>query len=247
MPRPIWFGIPADEPNRAIQFYHDTFGWKITKMEWQMPYWIIETPGGPGAAMGGAIMERAAGACTRNTIDVPSLDDFFEKINEAGGKAVTDKMPIPGGTFAVCVDTEGNEFGLMQPNPGEMGPPPAKASDAMLSVVHFEIPADDVQRAITFYRTVFGWDINKFEGPWEYWLVNTGATGEMGMNGAIHPRGDSRCTTDTVKVPDIDEYLMLVKDSGGTVKQEKQHYEGVGFVAVCKDTEGNSFGLFQTG
>lgn len=246
MPRPIWFEIPADDPKRAIQFYHDAFGWKITKLEWEMPYWIIDTPTGAGTAIGGAIMPREAGACTRNTINVPSLDEFFEKINDAGGKAVTDKMPIPGGTFAVCSDTEGNQFGLMEPNMDEMPPRAAPQGDGRLSVVHFEIPADDPQRAIAFYQTVFGWEVTKFEGPWEYWMVRTGSPDEPGMDGAIHPRGAVRCTADTIKVGDIDEFILRVNDSGGKTITEKQHYEGVGFVAGCEDSEGNIFGLVQT-
>ena len=54
----------------------------------------------------------------------------------------------------------------------------------MPRVVHFEIHADDPQRAANFYQNVFGWQINKWEGPEDYWLVTTGADNEPGINGA---------------------------------------------------------------
>ncbi len=43
MPRPIHFEIPADDPDRAIAFYRDVFGWKFQKWEGPMPYWLITT------------------------------------------------------------------------------------------------------------------------------------------------------------------------------------------------------------
>ena len=55
-------------------------------------------------------------------------------------------------------------------------------------IVHFELPADDPKRAITFYEKVFGWTITKWEGPKDYWLVVTGPDEEPGINGVIAPR-----------------------------------------------------------
>ena len=43
----------------------------------------------------------------------------------------------------------------------------------MLRVIHFEIPVDDPERAVNFYKKVFEWKIDKWEGPEDYWLVNT--------------------------------------------------------------------------
>jgi predicted enzyme related to lactoylglutathione lyase len=51
---------------------------------------------------------------------------------------------------------------------------------------HFEIPADNPERAIGFYGSVFGWQFQKWEGPMPYWLVTTGDSG-TGINGGLHP------------------------------------------------------------
>ena len=53
-------------------------------------------------------------------------------------------------------------------------------------VVHFDVYADDVERAIAFYQTVFGWTIAKVEGM-DYWLITTGE-GERGIDGGLSKR-----------------------------------------------------------
>ncbi|MFY9638587.1 MAG: VOC family protein, partial [Methanobacterium sp.] len=52
-------------------------------------------------------------------------------------------------------------------------------------MIWFEIPADDPGRAAKFYENVFGWKVEKWEGPFDYWLVTTGEAEEPGIDGAI--------------------------------------------------------------
>jgi len=121
----------------------------------------------------------------------------------------------------------------------------------MPRVVHFEIPADDPERAVNFYRSVFGWEINTWGGPVEYWLITTGPEGEMGINGAIMRRtgetkGDSPTAyICTVGVPTVDEYAAKVEANGGAVVTPKMAIPGVGWFAYCRDTEGDQFGIMQ--
>jgi hypothetical protein len=58
----------------------------------------------------------------------------------------------------------------------------------MARVVHFEIHADNPERAAAFYRKVFDWQITKWDGPADYWLITTGPDSEPGINGAIVQR-----------------------------------------------------------
>jgi predicted enzyme related to lactoylglutathione lyase len=113
----------------------------------------------------------------------------------------------------------------------------------MPRIVHFEVNADNPERAVEFYTKVFGWKVEKWDGPIDYWLVMTGE-GEPGIDGAITPRQDPpEATVNTVDVPSVDEYVAKVKASGGTVLLPKQTIPSVGYLAYCKDTEGNTFGL----
>ena len=116
----------------------------------------------------------------------------------------------------------------------------------MLRVVHFEINADDPERAIKFYSDVFGWKINKWEGPVDYWFVTTGPDDRPGINGGIMKRpSPSASTVNTINVPSIDDYMAKVKDADGKIIGEKTAIPGVGYLAYCLDTEGNTFGIIQ--
>jgi len=111
----------------------------------------------------------------------------------------------------------------------------------MPQVVHFEINADDPERAIEFYSNVFGWSIDLWTGPAEYWLINTG----QGINGGIMRRMESATTVNTIQVASIDEFMKKVVTSGGHIVTPKLTIPGVGLHAYCRDTEGNIFGLIE--
>jgi predicted enzyme related to lactoylglutathione lyase len=115
----------------------------------------------------------------------------------------------------------------------------------MPRVVHFEIPADDPGRAAGFYETVFGWQIKKWEGPMDYWLITTGEAPEPGIDGAIIGRGDVKTTTNTISVPSVDEFSKKIGEAGGKVVTPKIAVPGVGWFAYCSDSEGNLFGIMQ--
>jgi len=116
----------------------------------------------------------------------------------------------------------------------------------MPRVIHFEIPADDPERAVKFYQNVFEWNIEKWEGPVNYWLVTTGEEDELGINGAIKERVENEGVHNTIEVSSIDEFIDRVKDSGGKLLMPKTEIPGVGYHAYCQDTEGNIFGLMES-
>ncbi len=119
MSRVIHFEIPATEPERAAAFYGRVFGWKFDKWPGPMEYWMVVTgkEGEPG--INGGMMKKPGGiTSTTNTIGVDSVDGAIAAVLKAGGKNILPKTPIPTvGYFAYCEDTEGNVFGVMQPDP----------------------------------------------------------------------------------------------------------------------------------
>ncbi len=116
----------------------------------------------------------------------------------------------------------------------------------MPRVMHFEIPADDTDRASEFYTKVFGWKINKWDGPIDYWLISTEDGKSEGINGALMLRDEqSTSVINIIDVPDIDKYINEIKDAGGEILTEKMAVPGVGYSVYFKDTEGNTFGLME--
>jgi len=121
----------------------------------------------------------------------------------------------------------------------------------MPRVVHFEIHAGDPDRAVNFYRTLFGWTFQKWEGPMEYWMVITGPDEQPGINGGLLRRQgeiDGQAVIAyvcTVDVADVDASVQTALANGGQVALPKMAIPGVGWLAYCKDTEGNIFGMMQ--
>jgi hypothetical protein len=95
MSKVIWFEIPADDPERAIKFYEDVFGWTIEKWDGPFDYWLITTGPDEEPGINGAIMTKEMGDMVRDTIGVDSYDDFAKKIVKKGGTKMSEKMEIP--------------------------------------------------------------------------------------------------------------------------------------------------------
>lgn len=117
----------------------------------------------------------------------------------------------------------------------------------MSRVVHFEIPASDPERASTFYKKVFGWKIEKWPGPTEYWMVTTGAEGTPGINGGLMKNTDVKTTTNTIGVDSVDDSIAAITKVGGKLVMPKTAIPTVGYFAYLTDTEGNLFGVMQFG
>ena len=120
-------------------------------------------------------------------------------------------------------------------------------------VVHFEVPFDDAERALAFYRDVFGWQITSMP-EMQYNLVSTGPAGEDGgptepgyIGGGMLSREDPVTSPVIVlAVDDIDATLQQVESHGGTTVMPKQPVGEMGFAAYFTDSEGNLLGLWQS-
>ncbi len=123
-------------------------------------------------------------------------------------------------------------------------------------IVHFEIHADDPERAAKFYRDVFGWDISKWDDPsMEYWMVMTAPkeSTDPGINGGLLRRPvpgsaegqGANAFVCTVQVDDIDETIQKALAAGAKEAMAKFAMVGMAWQAYYLDTENNVFGLHQ--
>ena len=130
----------------------------------------------------------------------------------------------------------------------------------MNRIIHFEVHAGDPERAVKFYRNVFGWEIHEWVIPGvqmkdenRYWLVTTGPETEPGINGGIVFRRSEPPSVErgvnayvcTIGVANLDESVDKVLKSGGNVMIPRMAVQGIGWWANCRDTEGNIFGMMQ--
>jgi predicted enzyme related to lactoylglutathione lyase len=121
-------------------------------------------------------------------------------------------------------------------------------------VIHFEIHAEDPDRAQRFYTTVFGWNVQAYGGPVDYRLLTTGPDDQPGIDGALLRRQGTTGPADgqpvnayvcTISVDSLDETERAVRDAGGRQVVERMEVPGVGDLAYFQDTEGNVFGALQ--
>lgn len=127
MSRIVHFEIHASEPERAIAFYTKVFGWQFHKWESDdTDYWLIMTGpedepginGGLRKRQGDPPEEYAAVNCYTCVVEVSDLDAILAKTTAEGGVIALPKSPVAGvGWVGYAKDTEGNIFGMMQPDP----------------------------------------------------------------------------------------------------------------------------------
>jgi predicted enzyme related to lactoylglutathione lyase len=119
------------------------------------------------------------------------------------------------------------------------------------TIMHFEIPADDVGRAKSFYEKTFGWKIKAFPMPagQEYFGVTTMKKGEPGINGGLMKRNmPGQPFTNYITVKSIDAMNGVVETNGGVIVLPKQEIGmGMGWISAFKDPENNIIGLHQAG
>lgn len=121
-----------------------------------------------------------------------------------------------------------------------------KTRKASASIVWFEVPADDLDRAQKFYKSMFGWKFAKLPAAsHDYWHIDTGgpdASPDGGMMQRMHPQ---QPITNYVSVPSVTKAAAKVEKLGGTVCKPKTPVPGMGYFAICLDTEGNTFALWE--
>ena len=125
----------------------------------------------------------------------------------------------------------------------------------MPTIVHFEIPSDDIERSRNFYNELFGWKIEKWTGSMpataegmEYWIISTvDDKGNKALGGGMMKRQlpQQQGITNYFDVKSVQEYSARVEKMGGKVISTKQSLPGVGYIAICTDTENNTFGIFE--
>lgn len=110
-------------------------------------------------------------------------------------------------------------------------------------MVHLEIPAGDTAKAREFWGSLFGWQFEEFPGsPTEYHMTRLSETSGGAIYGA---EGDKRGTRVYLDVDDIAEARSRVGALGGEAG-DAMPVPSMGWFAICTDTEGNEFGLWQS-
>ena len=122
---------------------------------------------------------------------------------------------------------------------------PGKKTKSAASIIWFEIPADSPERARKFYTGLFGWKIKKFPGMNDYWHIDTGGDDATPDGGLMARKQPQQPITNYVRVDSVDASAAKVAKLGGKICMPKTAVPQMGYFAVCQDTEGNTFALWE--
>lgn len=112
-------------------------------------------------------------------------------------------------------------------------------------VVHFEIPCDDPEKTMKFFKDVFGWSFQQF-GNEPYWVTMTGDPKTPGINGGLMKKRDPKQPiVNSINVSNIDESMSHIKNAGGKIVVPKMPIPSVGWLAYFTDPDGNIHGVYQ--
>jgi len=116
----------------------------------------------------------------------------------------------------------------------------------MPRISYLDFSAEDPERAVNFYSKIFGWQINKWDGPMEFWEIKTGEPNELGIDGGLSKRDRiGQWTTPFINVSSVELYIAKIEAEGGRIIQPKAAIPGIGYTMLFKDTESNTIGLFE--
>ena len=114
------------------------------------------------------------------------------------------------------------------------------------TVVHFEIPANDVERQKEFYAQCFGWKFEQAKIPgMEYWMISTGPKAKSVGGGMYKKMVPNESPRNYINVDNIDAAIQTFRNAGGSEVISKQEVPGMGWSFVGADPEGNAIALWQ--
>jgi uncharacterized protein len=162
-------------------------------------------------------------------------------------KNAREKCPKPGGSFVVLLKrTKSQPRTRNMSTQTKTESKSQKNNGAPASIVWFEIPADNVERAKTFYGNLFGWKIERFPGPKPYWHIDTGGADATPDGGMMERQCPEHSFTNYVGVLSVEEAAAKVEKLGGRVCMPKTAVPQMGYFIVCNDTENNTFALWES-
>ncbi len=191
---------------------------------------------------------------------VDSVEKSLEKIEKAGGEIIMPIMEVPTvGKFSVFSDTEGNVSAVWENNSESVEKCEKSESKSeenkRNNAIHFEIPADDVQRAKSFYEDVYGWKIDKIEMEgcdMDYWGVNV--TGEdmkkikPSVCGGLMKRKseEQKGILNYVVVNDeVETFVPQIEKLGGKIMVPVTEIPNVGKFVIFQDSEANIIAIWK--
>jgi uncharacterized protein len=231
----MWFDLGAIDTQPLKRFYGEVFSWKLEDAA--PTYTSIDTRAGSGIR-GGIGRSGTGDPWIAFYVEVDDPQAFLDKAESMGAKTVVPVTEIPAVTFAMFNDPDGLLIGLIKPMPGGVLPSTGDGEP----VDWFEVIGPDAGRTRSFYRELFGWNVDDSPG---YAMVDTGAgRGAAGGLGGVSEHDDTWATV-YARVDDVESYLSKAEELGGRRVYGPRDVGESTTTGAFRDPVGNVFGLYQ--
>lgn len=166
---PCWVDTTQPDPQAAVAFYGDLFGWEFTNVmpaDAPLPYHVARLRGGDVAAVAG---QRGAGAAVWNSyIWVDDADATTARVRAAGGTVLAQPGDVgDAGRMAIFADPDGAAFRVWEAREHRG----ATVVNEPGSLNFNDLHTPDLERARAFYGGVFGWDLVGTGGGSSAWAL----------------------------------------------------------------------------
>lgn len=242
--KPVWVDLSSSDPAASREFYGQLFGWdiQVTPDPQYGGYAMAKVNGGDVAGIGPKQAPEAPDAWNVY-IGTEDASATANKVQAAGGSVVAPPFDVGDqGRMAVFRDPSGAYISGWQPanmsgvfdttSPGTFG--------------WAELNARGLDKAIPFYREVFGWTAKTDQGeqPYtEFQLGGTSVAGAMEMNPMVPAEVPSYWQI-YFGVADVDKSFKHAIELGGKELVEPMDFPG-GRFAIIQDPQGAVFGLLK--
>jgi uncharacterized protein len=240
---PCWVETLQPDPRAALEFYGPLFGWEFSDPgplagDLAGEYLVARLDGRDVAGIG-SLPDGGPPVAVWNThIRVDSADAAAERAQAAGATLLAGPLDaLPAGRFAVLVDPAGAAFSVWEARAREGAQLVNEPATWMMSSLH----VTDRDRAIAFYRSVFGWE-PEASGPLTLWRL-PGYSGEA--QGTVPPDVVAVMTPSDAAVPPHWNVNLRVDDADATAALAPV-FDTPGFRnAVLADAQGAIFSISQ--
>lgn len=236
--RIAYFEIGSRDHRTLVSFYRELFGWQLNDMG--DTYTMIDTQAGSG--INGGIGKSSDGTpWVSFYVATEDPQATLDRAESLGGRTVLPVTEMPGLTFAMFSDPDGNLTGLVKPG-GMVGGGPS-AGDGV-AVDWFEVLGADAERTQRFYSDLFGWTMNDAGFP-GYRLVET-QSGEGSIGGGLGGGGEAGTwATVYANVPDVEAMLSKAEALGGSRVYGPEKVDDHMRTGALRDPAGNVFGVYE--
>jgi predicted enzyme related to lactoylglutathione lyase len=244
--KPVWVDLSSSDAAGSREFYAKLFGWNVE---------VNPDPQYGGYALAKVDGKDVAGIGPKQSPDAPTAwmiyigthdaQDLASKVQTAGGAVIAPPFEVgEQGQMAVFQDNIGAFISAWQPR--AMG---GFQTNAPNTFGWAELNARGIDRAVPFYRQVFGWTDKKSEmgegaPPYtEFQVGGESIAGGMEMNPMVPAEVPSYWMV-YFNVDDVDRSFTKATEAGGREMLAPQDFPG-GRFAILSDPQGAAFGILK--